>query len=834
MGASLSDVLVATVELVEQQAPGMLCSILLFDAGTQTLHSGASPSLPVEYLQALEGAKVGPREGSCGAAVATGSVVVVEDIATHPNWASYKHLALPHGLRACWSTPITSPQREVLGSFAMYYRECRRPTEREVASVTDAARLAALAIVRDRAEKTLRESEERLRVLNELGDAMRNVSAPDAVLPIALRILGEHLGVARCAYATMNADGVRCTVPYDYANGCVSLVGEHDLASFPKLNDAFRRGEGPVVVGNVATEVTIEEGRELLGAMGIQAFVCCSLVREGSLRALMAVHHDAPRNWTSSEVELVQDVVGRCWSMIEQRAVEERLRESEALLRIASGAAKLGAWSLDLADGRVTWSEQARAIYELSPSDVPSYEQGLTAYTAEFRELVRASVELCARDGTPFDLEVQLITSKARTIWVRVIGHAARNSRGEIARLQGALQDISDRRLLEEQLRQSQKMEAIGQLAGGVAHDFNNLLTVILSYASMMLDTLKPGDPLRSDVEEIRTAGSRASDLTRRLLAFSRRQILEPRVVNLNQVVSGTEQMLRRLVGEGVEITLFKGVVGQLLADPGQLEQVIMNLVVNARDAMPKGGNISIETRNVELDAAYAAGHHGVTPGQYVMLAVTDNGMGMDAATRARIFEPFFTTKKQHEGTGLGLSTVWGIVAQSNGHIWVYSEPGTGTTFKVYLPRVDSPLDRAPTEPPRALVTLRGTETVLVVEDEDQVRAIVHTILRRNGYNVLQAQNGGEALLICEQYKAKIHLLLTDVVMARMTGRELAERLAPLRPTMKVLYVSGYTEDAIVHHGVLDSGIVFLAKPLTPDALLRKVREVLDGAAGPG
>lgn len=379
----------------------------------------------------------------------------------------------------------------------------------------------------------------------------------------------------------------------------------------------------------------------------------------------------------------------------------------------------------------------------------------------------------------------------------------------------------------ESQLRQAQKMEAVGRLAGGVAHDFNNLLSVILGYGEIMLANLKPGDPMREEVGEVCAAGKRAADLTRQLLLFSRQQVLTPKVIDLNGLVSGMDKMLNRILGEDVDlVSLLSPSLGRIKADPGSVEQVILNLVVNARDAMPTGGKLTIETANGVLGENHALGHQPVKPGPYVMLAVSDTGTGMDRETQARIFEPFFTTKEQGKGTGLGLSTVFGIVQQSGGHIWVYSEPGKGSTFKIYLPSVDSKIDVPGTQASPA--ALRGKETILLVEDEKQVREVVLAVLRHQGYNVIPTQNAGEALLFCEKHPKPIDLLLTDVVMPQMSGPELAKRLASTKPGMKVLCMSGYTDDSIVRHGVLEGNVAFLQKPITPDSLGRKVRAVLD------
>lgn len=385
------------------------------------------------------------------------------------------------------------------------------------------------------------------------------------------------------------------------------------------------------------------------------------------------------------------------------------------------------------------------------------------------------------------------------------------------------------REKLEEQLRASQKMEAIGSLAGGVAHDFNNLLSVILSYTVFAMKGVREGDPIRDDLLEVKKAGERAAALTRQLLAFGRKQVLQPVPLDLNQIATGVEKMLRRILGEDIDLvqTLSPG-IGLTFADPGQIEQVLMNLVVNARDAMPEGGQLTIETSNVQIDEEYAASHVGVTPGSYVQMAVTDTGCGMDSQIKDRLFEPFFTTKQEGKGTGLGLSTAYGIVRQSGGNISVYSEVGQGTTFKILLPRDHSATTVTASKPSVARKRATGSETILVVEDEEALRRVARRALVEAGYTVLTAADGDEALLICAQHSGDIQLLLTDVVMPRMSGEVLAQTLSKTRPALKVLHMSGYTDKAIVHHGVLDAGTHFLAKPFTSVDLTRKVREVLD------
>ncbi len=827
--APLQQVLDAIVALVESRAQGMLCTISLFDPDQGRLRNAAMSSLPAEYARAADGFPVAPDAACCGSAAYRKERVIVEDIATHPNWAPYRELALRHGLRACWSSPILSGERELLGTFAMYYREARGPNADELAWVETATHLAAIAIVRDRSERSLRQSEERLRLLNDLGEVMRADSDPDRVLPAALAVLGRRLKVSRAVYANIEGND-RCSIPHEYCDGCPSMVGEYSLSLFaPNAARSLRGATTPVVVRDVARAVENAPGAGVLHALGIGALISCSLLRDGELRAFMAVHQTTPRDWTRDEVSMVREFAERCWAVIEQRDAEARLRQKAALLRIAGQAAKLGGWTLELPEQRVTWSEEVCAMLELGAGTAPTLEQLISFYTPEYQSLIRDSITACALDGKAFDVEADLLTARQRCIRVRVVAHAERGSDGAISRVLGAVQDVDERRKLEEQLRHAQKMEAIGRLAGSIAHDFNNLLSVILSYSDLVLQDLPPESSLCGDVDAIKRAGQRAAELTRQLLAFSRRQVLAPKVLDLNAIVRESERILRRLMGEDIELTTrLDPKLSKVRVDPGQIDQVIMNLAVNARDAMPDGGKLTLETMDVFLDEEYAREHVGVTPGPHVLLAISDTGIGMDKATQARIFEPFFTTKAQGKGTGLGLSTVFGIVQQSGGNIWVYSEPGHGTVFKLFFPKA-SQLETAPPEVVSP-ESLEGSETILLVEDQDEVREVAREVLRRCGYQVLATGDANEALSVCAQHAGEIHLLLTDVVMPHMNGRELAERVVRLRPTLRVLYMSGYTDDAIVHHGVLEAGVFYLQKPLVPLMLAERVREVLDGA----
>jgi PAS domain S-box-containing protein len=600
-----------------------------------------------------------------------------------------------------------------------------------------------------------------------------------------------------------------------YANpACVEMFGyQKPLIGVP-VSIFFAPGSREQVEEIVRHRLAGEPAPELYEAVGLRG--------DGTAFAVELRVTPVEFEGQSGSQAILRDVTGR-------KRMEAEIRESEERYRLLFERNLAGVYR-STPEGRLLECNRAYAQMMGYASPAEAMAQPGTAFHPN-PEARQRFLERLRREGSLVNFENQARRKDGSLVWVveNVSLLPLDEDGGEV--LLGTVFDMTERRRLEEQLLQSQKMEAVGRLAGGIAHDFNNLLTAVSGYSELLLRELPEGDPRRESADEIRKAGGRAAALTQQLLAFSRRQVLEPRVLDLNAVISGMERMLRRVIGEDVElITALQPELWRAKADPGQIEQAILNLVVNARDAMPRGGRLTVETANVELDEKFAGRYATVEPGPHVMLAVSDTGIGMDAELQARLFEPFFTTKEHGKGTGLGLSTTYGIVKQSGGSIWVYSEPGHGTTFKIYLPRCEEPLEDLPAAPP-AREAAPGTETVLLVEDEPEVRRLVEKLLRLKGYRVLSAGSPADAVAIARRHEDAIDLLLTDVIMPGMNGRELARLLAEGRPDMRVLYMSGYADAAMNQHGILPPGTAFLSKPFTPEVLARKVREVLDGGA---
>lgn len=516
------------------------------------------------------------------------------------------------------------------------------------------------------------------------------------------------------------------------------------------------------------------------------------------------------------------------YQQLQIHRMSRRLIEGEELFRLITENAADMIAVVDAEGHRLYNSPAYQRVLGYSPEEL-RLTSSLEQIHPDDRSLVQEAAKEALSTGVGRRIEYRMRHKDGSWCALESTASTILDSDGKVEKLVIVNRDITGRRRLQQQFHQAQKMEAVGRLSGGVAHDFNNLLGVIIGYGEILEEGVKKDDPLRDSVDEILRAGKQAAGLTRQLLAFSRQQVLEAKVLDLNVVITEVEKMLRRLIGEDIELTaVLEPGLGRVKADQGQIEQVILNMAVNARDAMPQGGKLSLETANVEIDEAFAqSSPYPVQTGPYVCLTVTDTGIGMDAATQAQVFEPFFTTKEKGKGTGLGLSMVYGVVKQSGGYINVFSEPGAGTTFKVYLPSVPETIT---SEQPRANLSncLRGTETVLLVEDEDGLRTLTRNLLERSGYTVLVAKDGKEALQTSEQHKATIHLLLTDVVMPGMSGPILAQQLTQQRPEIKTVYMSGYTGKTVAGHAVLDPGSFFLMKPFTRESLASKIREALD------
>ncbi len=587
----------------------------------------------------------------------------------------------------------------------------------------------------------------------------------------------------------------------------------------------LRTGEPLLATPDVFEDLVRLGKVESIGAPSVDWLGAPLKTGNATFGVLVVQSYSGGIRYREHEKEILTFVSQHVASAIDHKRHEQALRLSEARYRSLVQSAVYGIYRSTL-DGRfldVNPALVAMLGYDSAEQVLALDPREDVYFSSEERErLEREHLRTRRIDS----VEVKWKRKDGSAIRVRLSGQAVTQENGAEL-LEMIAEDVTDQRMLEDQFRQAQKMEAVGRLAGGVAHDFNNLLMVISGYTEVLLNQLGESDPRRKKAEAIQKATERAAGLTRQLLAFGRKQLLELKVIDLNTVVSDISKLLRPLIGEDIDLTVrLERNLGRTKADPGQIEQVIMNLAVNARDAMPSGGKLIIETCNVELDQAYRRAHAHVQAGSYVMLAVSDTGCGMDAETQSRIFEPFFTTKEKGKGTGLGLSTVYGIVKQSGGYVFAYSEIGRGTTFKVYLPRIDN--EAIENGPEKTLHSAcGGTETVLLVEDEESVRELVQEALEARGFKLLVATHGDQALQIAARGQ-KIDLMITDVVMPGMSGRDLAKRFAELRPQMKVLYLSGYTEDAIVQHGVLDAGTAFLPKPFTLDALALKVREVLD------
>jgi len=661
-------------------------------------------------------------------------------------------------------------------------------------------------------------------VTTEITHAISATDNLDDLLRLIHRALSKVIAADNCFVALVDASGM-ISFPF--------FVDRHDSQPQPKKMErgcaayVFRTGQ-PMLVSAERYRQLIESGEVELRGTPARSWLGVPLRTPAEKIGVLTVRdYDHDNAYTQRDIEFLMSIGGHIALAIERKRAEETLRENEARLRVLIEQLPAVLWTVDK-DLRFT-SMVGAGLARLGLKQNQLVGMSLLEY---FETSDRIFIPIAAHHraiaGEPSTFHVEW-KGGSYTCHVEVLRDAAGAVQGAIC----TALDITDRKQLEEQFRQAQKMEAVGRLAGGIAHDFNNLLMVIQGYADLLAERLPVGNSLRRNAEQIQSAAQRASGLTRQLLAFSRKQIMAPTVLNVQTIVADMEKILRRLIGEDVDLgTSSSPDLWLVKADRSQIEQVVMNLALNARDAMPNGGRLTIEAANVEFDNSRSHPPAVLAPGKYVMLAVTDNGCGMDEKTQAHIFEPFFTTKEQGKGTGLGLATVYGIVKQSGGYVWVYSEPGHGTTFKIYLPKIEEEgaADACDTRVGSTAVP-RGSEVVLLVEDEKGVRELAREYLEMTGYTVLEAENGHLALELASMHVGPIHVLMTDVVMPGISGRELADRVTRIRPEIKVLFMSGYTDQAVVRHGILETDAILLQKPFTLATLASKLREILAAPA---
>jgi two-component system cell cycle sensor histidine kinase/response regulator CckA len=709
------------------------------------------------------------------------------------------------------------------------------------------------------------ESSDALPLLNEtvLGMIRTQAPLPEILDVLCAHIEKQHSGLL-CSVLLLDADGTTLRhgaapgLPKEYTEAINGIrigpcVGSCGTAAYRKQ---------PVMVSDIDTDPLWTGYRDLARLHGLRACWSTPIAsQDGGILGTFAIYYGEPRTPDAAHLQLITHATHLAGIAIEHDRAKAELRSAEARYRTLVERLPAITYIAELGAGG-PWqyvSPQIETMLGFSPAEWLSDPMNwMNHIHPDDREIVLAAEKLFQETHELFQAEYRMCARDGRLLWFRDEGVLLQQTGAQGLLMQGAMYDITERKRLEDELRHSQKMEAVGQLAGGVAHDFNNLLMLIQAHNEHLRDRLAADDPARKDALEIEKAVTRAASLTAQLLAFSRKQVLRLSVLDLNAVLADVAKMLHRLIGENIEVEVVPAPsLGRVKADPGQMEQVILNLAVNSRDAMPHGGKLTITTRDVELDEDDSRDHEGAPPGKYVMLTVNDTGSGMDTETQAHMFEPFFTTKAPGKGTGLGLATVYGVVKQSDGWIWVDSEPGQGTTFQIYLPRVEEPsveqswVDECKIETikqsdakasqalgestsqtaPSLANSPKGTETVLVVEDQDGIRDIVRESLRRNGYQVLIAVDGNEALQMASAYPDPIHLLVTDLVMPNIGGRELAQRLTPLRPNMKVLFMSGYSEHSALDIEATSQSAIVLQKPFSLDALARNVRRVLDEPA---